>query len=140
MRWQSVIKRGRCPSVKPVDPCTPIASEDLSADGPRVCVLYESEAEREELCRRLREAGLDELSWELVDVRPAQGPVFGLERIRRSLARIPGVVSAGSLAALAALDSHRALVAALVVPSIAVPVVLRLVWARKQPEVAQSIP
>lgn len=136
MRWQSVVKRGQLLSVESVDARTTIASEDRSADGPRVCVLYESEAEREELCRRLREVGLDELSWELVDMRPVQGPTCGLERVRLSLARAAGAVGTGCLAVLAVLDSHRALVAALAVPSIAVPLVLRLVWGRKQPEIA----
>ena len=43
-------------------------------EGPQVCLLYESERERDELSARLREAKLDQLPWEHVEVRPTRRP------------------------------------------------------------------
>lgn len=83
-------------------------------EGPQVCLLYESERERDELSARLREAKLDELPWEYVEVRPARRPQPRPAAMRRSYSRISDGLAAGSVTARAVLSSHWTIVSAVI--------------------------
>ena len=99
---------------------------DQIPDDPYLCLLYESEEERDELSRRLEEAGLDVVPWQFVDVRPTQRPSPRLSTVRRSVRRVPDVLEAGSVATVAVLSSHWPVIAVLAL-SLAPPLlVLRL--------------
>lgn len=113
MRWQLTTKRDYCAVREAIDDRPQSAPRNLSLDGPQVCLLYECETELEELSRRLREAKLDELPWEFVDLGPAQRPHPHREAMRRSFGRISTASEAGSVAALAVLSSHWPLIGGL---------------------------
>jgi hypothetical protein len=100
-------------SSKPTHFGVPPGVEELSNAGPQVYVVYESEAERDELLSRLRRAGLCELPQVLVDLGPAEAPGSPLERMRSSLVTISKGSEAGAGAALGFLRPRWALVAAL---------------------------
>ena len=119
MSWESVSKHHYHLGREAIDSHTQSTPRNLPVDGPQVCLLYESEAEREELSRRLREVKLDELPWELIDVRPAPKP--------HSLGRITDALVAGSAAPLAIVRSHWALATALGLSLPSALLVLRLI-------------
>ena len=100
---------------------------DQPPDDPYVCLLYESEEERDELSRRLQEAGLDVVPWQFVDVRPAKGPGPRLRTVRRSVRRIPDVLEAGSVATVAVLSSHWPVIAVLALSLAPLLLVMRLI-------------
>lgn len=111
------------------------APRNLSVDGPQVCLLYESEAERDELSCRLRKAKLDELPWEFVDVRPAQRPRPYLEIMRHSFGRIPDALGADSVAARAVLSSRWTLVGALMLSPVLLFLILPLTRGLNPPRI-----
>jgi hypothetical protein len=100
------------------------APKDLPADGPHVFLLYESEEERDHLSRRLREVNLDELPWELVDLRSTPRSHPRREVVRPSLGRVSDALGAGTATAHAVLSSHWTLVTALMLS----PLPLFLMW------------
>ena len=124
MRWQPVSKRGYALSRQAIDEHAQFARSDLPVDGPEVCLLYESEAERDDLFRRLREAKLDELPWEFVDLQPAASPQPRLEAVRHSFGWISDAPGTGSVTARAVLSSRWTLVSILMFS----PVPLLLMW------------
>jgi len=126
MRWQPVTKHDHRLWPEAIDGRAQSAPRDLPVDGPQVCLLYESEAERDELSRRLREVRLDELPWELVDVPPAQRPQRRLEAMRHPFGRTSDALGADSVAARAVLRSRWTLVGALVLSPVPLFLMVRL--------------
>ncbi len=139
--WKVSCVRSLSASVTTVFGAKPsTATRDLTlsnppVDGPQVCLLYESEAERDELSRRLREAKLDELPWEFVDVRPPQRPLPYLEAMQHSFGRISDALRAGSVAARVVLSSRWTLVGALMLSPVPLFLMLRLTRGLNPPRV-----
>jgi hypothetical protein len=109
---------------------------DPLMEGPQVCLLYESERERDELSARLREAKLDELPWEYVEVRPTRRPQPRPAAMRRSYWRLSDNLTARSVGARAVFSSHWAIISAVILSPF--PFVLMWLLARglNSPKVA----
>jgi hypothetical protein len=83
-----------------------LGREDMSADGPRVDLLYESETERDELLSRLRQAGLGELPMVMIDLGPDEAPGSRLTAAPRSLARVSEALGTSAVVAMGFLSSR----------------------------------
>jgi hypothetical protein len=111
---------------------------DPPLDGPQVCLLYESKEERDQLSRRLREANLDELPWELVDLRLTPRPHPRREVVQPSLGRMSDALRAGTVTAHGVLSSHWTLVTALMLSPLPLFLMWRLTRALNSPRLAAA--
>lgn len=102
----------------------PPAPIDLATDGPYLCLVYESEDERNELAHRLREARLDGVPWRFVDLSADRRLDRYLGSIRRWSKRPTDILGAGSVATVAAISPHWPFIAAVTLT--VVPLVLML--------------
>lgn len=138
MRWQLDTKRQSHVWRQAVGRPRRPAPEHLSADGPQVCLLYEGEAERDELVGRLQKAGLDELCLKTIDLGLADRPRSRLGAMPHSLTGISQALGAGTVVALGSVSSHWMLIGALMLTLGPLFLILRLVRRSAHREVVPS--
>jgi hypothetical protein len=104
----------------------PPAPIDLEIDGPYLCLVYESEEERNELAHRLREARLDGVPWRFVDLRADRRLDRYLGSLKRWSKRPTDVLGAGSVATMAAMVPHWPFIAAVTLTVVPLALMLSL--------------